>query len=210
VPRDLTRFSRVELIPPEYAPRSEDHLPRLGREIYEAASGTRPRADVVEHIERVLQLTDGPCGTDALFHNISGRKPAIEIQKGIAADLFKAGVLAPNPNGRGWVVADMNPSWATRRNQSPSSGWGSAKPTSRSKVSTTGMSLRGFGSSFELLRQDGLHASPSTAGSGIDRVLASPTGTRPPLGEPTARIDCGDVRSTLGCERAEGARSSAE
>jgi hypothetical protein len=102
-------ISDVEPIPGFRYDTHNDGLRRLIREILEAASGETPASGVVEHIERALLMSDGPFDTAHLFRGIPGRQPAVETRKRVSADLLRHGVRARNPNGRGFVVADLDP-----------------------------------------------------------------------------------------------------
>jgi hypothetical protein len=95
---------------PAFEPDIDDGgLCRLIREILHEASGRPPEDDVVAHLEKVLRTTDGVLDTAALFEGVPGRKPNADIRKRVSADLLRHGVLERNPDGRGFIVVDLEP-----------------------------------------------------------------------------------------------------
>jgi hypothetical protein len=99
----------VELISAFDYATHDDNLARLIKEIVETASGTTPENDVVEHLERTLTTTDGPFDFTMLFYGVPGHMPDAETRKRVSADLLRHGVIERNPNGQGFVVADLDP-----------------------------------------------------------------------------------------------------
>lgn len=81
-------------------------IARLIAETFEAA-GVAAKEDVVDEIAARLENPEiGPDDIDRLFQGLPGREPDIEVQKRVKGELHRAGVLARNPDGRGWIRGD--------------------------------------------------------------------------------------------------------
>jgi hypothetical protein len=95
----------IDSIPPRRLPGPPaDELNRVLEEIYEAVTGSEPKLDFVLELGDRIRNLDGPVFGGQLFDGLPGRvTPAGQVKR-ICFELHGQGVLARNPNGRGFVL----------------------------------------------------------------------------------------------------------
>lgn len=103
----MAELDRLEQGCPAKQPPEPDPLERLVEEALSAA-GLDPHDDVIAELARRLRdPATGPEELLLLSHGLPGRRIDIGAQKRVKYDLHKHGVLARNPDGRGYVVGTL-------------------------------------------------------------------------------------------------------
>lgn len=86
---------------------SNEALERLLVEILRVTETQEPAEDLVRELASRVKRLEGPSMGEALLEGLPGRNLSVRTQKRLTNELLQHGVLARNPNGRGFVRGDL-------------------------------------------------------------------------------------------------------